>query len=89
MEKLIDQLKEMSDESKHHEFLRGNIWYDIWFVFDRIGAYEIGGEPDEILSCRTTDRIEIHKIVCFKDNGEELRPDWAFAEQIERKYNQN
>lgn len=87
MEKIIQDLRTMSDECRHYEFLKNEIWYDIYFSFDRETGYETGGEPDEILSYYKSDKIEIHKIVCFKTNGEELLPDWDMAIKIEKLYN--
>jgi hypothetical protein len=88
MKKLIQELRELPDEARHHEFKIVDTWYDIWFTFDRRYKSETGGEPDERITSYERNEIEIHKIVCFKEGGEELLPDWDLACQIQELYNQ-
>lgn len=87
MKTIIKDLKELEDHIRHYEFELNDVFYDIWFSFDRRYNREQGGDRGEWLWTKWRDQIEIHKVVCLTSEGEEMEPDWQTACEIERLYN--
>jgi hypothetical protein len=87
MKQIIQQLKNLPNDSTHHEFVYQGVWYDIYFNLYRDYVREPGGEPDEILICLVRDEIDIYKFKTFNSEGHELQPDCSIIKEIENLYN--
>ena len=88
MKTLIEKLRNLPDESRYHVFENEGKWYDIYFNFDREYIRESGGEPDEMLTTRTKDVLDIKEIHCYNLGGDEIESDNDFINKLETLYNE-